>query len=100
MGRPSGGESEDLNLSAALDGRFRFFQYLGRHLARQVVFPAILTDVGRYALQDHRRVPALERYGDLTGCGFAISADDAIHSIFLVLKSVSTERAKARTRSL
>ena len=60
-------EPQDLDFRAALDGGLGALQNLARHVVRQVVLAAVLTDFGGYTFQDHGRFPALESHGGPPG---------------------------------
>lgn len=90
------GEPYDLNLGVGFDRSLPEFQDTLRGRGIEIVFAANLTYLSRDALDDYRRLPALQSDGYHAGDGLSLLAKGAFHGCLLDRKSGDHREAAGR----
>lgn len=82
-------EPKDFDFGAVLDGLFgASVQFFGDRFG-EIIFAAVVADVGGNSLEDNYALAACQRDGDFSRLCLTMPADYALHGALLVLNSVS-----------
>src|SRR5215207_4646632 len=91
------GEVPNEHLRLGLAGMDGDLEHLRRHILGDVCLAAVLADLGRDLVDDHRLTLAVERHRRRPRPDLSVMADDALHRLFLwVLKSGSHSAGSGR----